>query len=91
MDLILANRALVDHRAPPGGAGDPAPATGGLVEAVRPVLVPWDGATGTTWIGAGRGPHDRAWTDEIKEDFLNWFDSLPNKPIISKEEMKKRL
>ncbi|MDE2670798.1 MAG: trehalose-6-phosphate synthase [Chloroflexota bacterium] len=63
MDLILANRALVDHHAPPGGAGGPAPATGGLVEAVRPVLVPWDGATGTTWIGAGRGPHDRAWTD----------------------------
>ena len=63
MDLILANRALVDHHAPPGGAGGPAPATGGLVEAVRPVLVPWDGAAGTTWIGAGRGPHDRAWTD----------------------------
>ena len=64
MDLILANRALVDHHAPPGGAGGPAPATGGLVEAVRPVLVPWDGAAGTTWIGAGRGPHDRAWTDD---------------------------
>ncbi len=70
MDLILANRALVDHHAPPGGAGGPAPATGGLVEAVRPVLVPWDGAAGTTWIGAGRGPHDRAWTDDAGFELL---------------------
>ena len=64
MDLILANRALLDHHAPPGAVGGASPAAGGLVEAVRPVLVPWDGARGTTWIGAGRGPHDRAWTDE---------------------------
>ena len=63
MDLILANRALLDHHAPPGVAGGVSPAAGGLVEAVRPALVPWDGVSGTTWIGAGRGPHDRAWTD----------------------------
>ncbi len=63
MDLILANRALLDHHAPPGTAEGVPPAAGGLVEAVRPVLVPWDGVRGTTWIGAGRGPHDRAWTD----------------------------
>ncbi len=71
--LILANRALLDHHAPPDAAATAAAgsvvATGGLVEAVRPVLVPWegdvhgDGGGGTTWIGAGRGHHDRAWTD----------------------------
>ena len=71
MDLILANRALVDHHAPPGGVAGPATATGGLVEAVRPVLVPWDGASGTTWIGAGRGPHDRAWTDAAGFELLD--------------------
>ena len=70
MDLILANRALVDHHAPPGGAGGAAPAAGGLVEAVRPVLVPWDGARGTTWVGAGRGPHDRAWADAAGFELL---------------------
>ena len=41
LDLILANRPAVSD----GGAA------GGLVEAVRPVAVPWDGASGTTWIG----------------------------------------
>lgn len=71
MDLILANRALLDHHAPPGGVAGPAAATGGLVEAVRPVLVPWDGASGTTWIGAGRGPHDRAWTDAAGFELLD--------------------
>ncbi len=70
MDLILANRALLDHHAPPGVAGGAATAAGGLVEAVRPVLVPWDGAGGTTWIGAGRGPHDRAWTDDAGFELL---------------------
>lgn len=42
-DLILANR--------PASAGGGERAAGGLVEAVRPVAVPWDGARGTTWIG----------------------------------------
>ena len=70
MDLILANRALLDHDAPPGGAVAAATVTGGLVEAVRPVLVPWDGASGTTWIGAGRGSHDHAWTDDRGFEFL---------------------
>ena len=77
MDLILANRALLDHHAPPGEAGVAATAAGGLVEAVRPVLVPWDGAAGTTWIGAGRGPHDRAWTDAAGFELIE----IPAGPI----------
>ncbi len=70
MDLILANRALVDHETLPGEGKGLAPAVGGLVEAVRPILVPWDGVDGTTWIGAGRGAQDQAWTDSAGLELL---------------------
>lgn len=63
-DLIVANRAYLDHLAPPDGGGEPPVAAGGLIEAVRPVIDAWDGERGTTWIGAGRGPYDREWVDE---------------------------
>lgn len=62
--LLLANRAYLDHGEAPGST--PALARGnegGLLAAVRPVIAPWDGTHGTTWIGAGRGPFDRAFTD----------------------------
>lgn len=59
-DLILANRAYMDHAAPPGGGPPPPAGTGGLLVAVSPVIAR-DGST--TWIGAGRGQYDRDWTD----------------------------
>lgn len=59
--LILANRSFVDH----GDAGPGLePGQGGLIAALGPVIAPWDKGTGTTWIGAGRGSHDREFTDE---------------------------
>lgn len=63
-NLILANRAYLDHEAPPGGDVPSEPVNGGLLAALRPVIAPWDGKSGTTWIGAGRGKHDEAWVDE---------------------------
>ncbi|MCC7364204.1 MAG: trehalose-6-phosphate synthase [Dehalococcoidia bacterium] len=62
-DLILANRAYLDHDAPPGPGGAPVAVQGGLLAAVRPVIAPWVGGRGTTWIGAGRGPYDRDFVD----------------------------
>ncbi len=62
--LILANRAYRDHERPPGDEGGVAAGRGGLLAAVRPAIAPWDGSTGTTWIGVGRGVHDRDYTDE---------------------------
>ncbi len=62
-ELILANRAYLDHAVAPGHDQPSQPAQGGLLAAVRPAIAPWDGASGTTWIGAGRGEHDRAWSD----------------------------
>lgn len=62
-DLILANRAYVDHMARPGLADVSRPAEGGLLAAVRPAIRAWDGTSGTTWIGASRGTHDREWAD----------------------------
>lgn len=61
--LILANRAFLDHDVAPGGDGRTRPGDGGLLAALRPVIVPWDGETGTIWIGAGRGRFDREWVD----------------------------
>jgi len=58
-DLILANRAYLDHTTPRGVEAPPA-GTGGLLVAVSPVIAR-DGST--TWIGAGRGRYDRYWTD----------------------------
>ncbi len=69
-DLILANRAYLDHEAPPGGTTSPEPVTGGLLAALRPAIAPWDGRSGTTWIGAGRGSHDGAWVDERGYEFI---------------------
>lgn len=61
--LILANRAYLDHEVPRGAPEPSAAANGGLLAAVRPVIAPWDGHSGTTWIGAGRGTFDRDWVD----------------------------
>jgi trehalose 6-phosphate synthase len=62
-ELLLANRAYLDHDRPPGVAGGDRPAAGGLVAAIRPAVAPWDGHSGTIWIGAGRGAHDRDFVD----------------------------
>jgi regulator of RNase E activity RraA len=37
------------------------------------------------------GQIDRAWTPEIKADFLRWFEALTDKPSLSREEIEKRL
>jgi trehalose-6-phosphate synthase len=63
-DLILVNRAFMDHEAPRWADSPTEAGNGGLLAAVRPVIQPWDGERGTTWIGAGRGRFDREWTDE---------------------------
>jgi len=62
--LILANRAYLDHEAPRWAESPSSSGNGGLLAALRPVIEPWDGVRGTTWIGAGLGRHDREWTDE---------------------------
>ncbi len=62
-DLILANRAYLDHDVPPTAGWTPSPASGGLLAAVKPLIAPWDGHSGTTWIGAGRGEFDREFVD----------------------------
>ena len=62
-NLILANRAYLDHEAPRGANEPSSAANGGLLTAVRPVIAPWDGGSGTTWIGVGRGTYDREWVD----------------------------
>jgi trehalose-6-phosphate synthase len=59
-DLILANRAYIDHNVPPDGGEPPPAGTGGLLVAVSPTISR-DGST--TWIGVGRGAFDREWTD----------------------------
>ncbi len=64
LDLILANRAYLDHEAPRWADSPTQAGSGGLLVAVRPVIQPWDGERGTTWIGAGMGRYDREWTDE---------------------------
>jgi trehalose 6-phosphate synthase len=62
-DLILANRAYLDHQEAQPLGHAPNPAAGGLLAAVRPAIQPWDGEHGTTWIGAGRGPADGHFVD----------------------------
>jgi 4-hydroxy-4-methyl-2-oxoglutarate aldolase len=37
------------------------------------------------------GQIDRAWTREIKDDFMKWLENRPDKPAMSKEEIEKRL
>lgn len=62
-DLILANRSFVDHNSPPRQGQQPVPGAGGLVAALQGVIQPWNGRSGTTWIGAGLGAFDRTQTD----------------------------
>lgn len=62
--LILANRSYTDHDAPPGEREAVAESDGGLLAAVRPVIAPWNGSSGTTWIGAGRGRFDDRFVDD---------------------------
>lgn len=61
--LILANRAFLDHEAPRWADSPSTASSGGLLAAVRPVIQPWDGREGTTWIGVGMGRFDREWVD----------------------------
>lgn len=63
VDLILANRAYLDHESPRWADSPSTAGSGGLLAAVRPIISPWDGSRGTTWIGAGLGRYDREWTD----------------------------
>ncbi|MEX2081216.1 MAG: hypothetical protein WEC33_06335, partial [Dehalococcoidia bacterium] len=58
-DLVLANRAYADHESPRTDNAPPVAGAGGLLAVVKAVLAPWDGVHGTTWVGAGRGRHDR--------------------------------
>ena len=37
------------------------------------------------------GQIDRGWSKEIKEDFMKWYDALPNKPPLAKEAIEKHL
>lgn len=69
-ELILANRAYLDHDEAEAPGRLPRGGTGGLVAAVRSVIAPWDGERGTTWIGAGRGPFDRLWTDAAGREVI---------------------
>ena len=61
--LILANRAYLDHETPRSAGSSPSGGNGGLLATLRPVIEPWDGTSGTTWIGAGLGQFDSEWTD----------------------------
>lgn len=62
--IILANRAYLDHESPRWADSPSSAGNGGLLVALRPVIEPWTGDSGTTWIGAGLGRHDREWTDD---------------------------
>lgn len=64
VDLILANRAFVDHTRPPGSSDSHEDSgSGGLLAAVRPVIEPWHDGGGSVWVGAGRGAFDGAFVD----------------------------
>ena len=69
--LILANRAFLDHEAPRWADSPSSASSGGLLAAVRPVIAPWDGRSGTTWIGVGVGRYDREWVDERGFEILD--------------------
>jgi trehalose-6-phosphate synthase len=68
--LILANRAFLDHEAPRWADSPSSASSGGLLAAVRPVIAPWDGESGTTWIGVGMGRFDREWVDDRGYEIL---------------------
>ena len=67
-DVIIANRAYRDHAVPPGEEEPADTGRGGLLVAVSPAVV--TGAGGTTWVGAGRGTHDRAYVDGRGDEML---------------------
>ncbi|MCA9826697.1 MAG: hypothetical protein KC479_15070, partial [Dehalococcoidia bacterium] len=67
-DVIIANRAYRDHAVPPGEEEPADRGRGGLIVAVSPAVV--TGAGGTTWVGAGRGTHDRAYVDGRGDEML---------------------
>lgn len=69
--LILANRAFLDHEAPRWADSPSTASSGGLLAAVRPVIAPWDGTSGTTWIGVGMGRFDREWVDARGYELLD--------------------
>ena len=69
--LILANRAFLDHESPRWADSPSSAGSGGLLAAVRPIIQPWDGEAGTTWIGAGMGRYDREWTDSRGFELLD--------------------
>jgi trehalose-6-phosphate synthase len=75
--LILANRAYCDHELPPAAERELSAGRGGLLAALRPAINPWDGASGTTWIGAGRGSCDRDYTDDLGYEIV----STPRGPL----------
>ncbi|MDZ7728636.1 MAG: trehalose-phosphatase [Dehalococcoidia bacterium] len=79
-DVIVANRAYLDHNTPPGDAGPPPTGGGGLLVAVSPTIAR-DGST--TWIGAGRGSHDREWTDAGGREELQ----LPGGGILAHQRL----
>lgn len=69
-DIIVANRAYLDHNDPPDSGAAESASNGGLLAAVRPVIAPWEQGDGTTWIGAGRGRYDEKYTGPGGLEFL---------------------
>ncbi len=84
--LILANRSYTDHNAPPGAAETAGESDGGLLAAVRPVIEPWNGTSGTTWIGAGRGRFDHLWVDAQGYELLPVREGLLRHRRLSFDE-----
>ncbi len=44
--------------------------SGGLLAALRSVVSPWNGGSGATWIGVGKGRFDDAWVDDEGFEFI---------------------
>ena len=85
--VIVANRAFLDHHLPRGSDEKSQPGDGGLLAALRPVIVPWDGETGTLWIGAGRGRFDREWTDDEGYELISTSNgALRHRRLLFDEE-----
>jgi trehalose-6-phosphate synthase len=68
--IIVANRAYLDHDDPSLATEGIAQGSGGLLQALRPIIAPWDGREGTTWIGAGRGQFDSRFVDGAGYELL---------------------
>lgn len=85
--VIVANRAFLDHHFPRGSDEKTQPGDGGLLAALRPVIVPWDGETGTLWIGAGRGRFDREWVDDQGYELISTSNgALRHRRLLFDEE-----